>query len=155
LILKAGRYLYFLSDRNYAPQISSREWNFATNRMTGIYALALREDVENPFPPKSDEVSMEEEKEDNEKDGTNVEVQKLYIDFDGLADRVTRLPIDFENISGLNANKGHIFYVTSGQAFYGRSSYEPRKLNVFSMEEREGSVLVEDVGPYVFIARRR
>jgi tricorn protease len=144
-----GRYLYFLSDRNYAPQISSWEWNFATNRMTGIYALALREDVENPFPPKSDEVSMEEEKEDNEKDGTNVEVQKLYIDFDGLADRVTRLPIDFENISGLNANKGHIFYVTSGQAFYGRSSYEPRKLNVFSMEEREGSVLVEDVGPYV------
>ena len=37
-----GEYLYHLSDRTWAPQISSVEWNFATNRTTGIFALALR-----------------------------------------------------------------------------------------------------------------
>ncbi len=53
-----GDYLFYLSDRDYAPQISSVEFNYATNRTTGIFALALRKDVKHPFPPESDEVSV-------------------------------------------------------------------------------------------------
>jgi tricorn protease len=53
-----GNYLFYLSDRDYAPQISSVEFNFATNRTTGIFALALRKDVKHPFPPESDEVTL-------------------------------------------------------------------------------------------------
>ncbi len=52
-----GDYLYYLSDREFAPQISSVEFNFATNRETQIYAMALRRDVKHPFPPESDEVT--------------------------------------------------------------------------------------------------
>jgi tricorn protease len=33
-----GEYLFFLSERDYAPQISQIEWNFAGNRMTGVFA---------------------------------------------------------------------------------------------------------------------
>ena len=51
-----GDYLYFLSDREYQPLISTVEFNFAANRTTGIFALALRKDVKDPFPPQSDEV---------------------------------------------------------------------------------------------------
>ncbi len=54
----SGDYLYFLSDREFAPQISSIEFNYALNRETMIYALALRKDVKNPFPPESDEVAI-------------------------------------------------------------------------------------------------
>lgn len=64
----AGKYLYYLSDREYAPQISGVEWNFATDRTTGIFALALRKDVEHPFPPQSDEVTVKKE-EGEKKDG--------------------------------------------------------------------------------------
>src|SRR6478672_12596779 len=53
-----GNYLYYLSDREYAPQLSNIEFNFATNRPTYIYALALRKDVKHPFPPESDEVTI-------------------------------------------------------------------------------------------------
>ena len=52
-----GKYLFFLSDREYAPLISSLEWDYAGNRTTGIFALALRKDVPPPFPPRSDEVA--------------------------------------------------------------------------------------------------
>ena len=45
-----GKYLFFLSDREYAPQISTLEWDFATTRTTGIFALALRKDVPPPPP---------------------------------------------------------------------------------------------------------
>jgi tricorn protease len=53
-----GNYLYYLSDREFAPQLSNVEFNFATNRPTYIYALALRKDVKHPFPPESDEVTV-------------------------------------------------------------------------------------------------
>ncbi|HKP88071.1 MAG TPA: S41 family peptidase [Blastocatellia bacterium] len=59
-----GNYLYYLSDREFAPQISSIEFNYALNRETNIYALALRKDVKNPFPPESDEVTVAKEGED-------------------------------------------------------------------------------------------
>jgi tricorn protease len=54
----SGDYLYYLSDREFAPQISGIEFNFASNRETMVYALALRKDVKNPFPPESDEVTI-------------------------------------------------------------------------------------------------
>src|SRR5205823_2308678 len=54
----AGSYLYFISNREFAPQISNVEFNYATNRDSYIYAMALRKDVKNPFPPESDEVSI-------------------------------------------------------------------------------------------------
>ncbi|MEP6925124.1 MAG: S41 family peptidase [Pyrinomonadaceae bacterium] len=54
-------YLYYLSDREFAPQISNIEFNYASNRETLVYALALRKDVKNPFPPESDEVTIASE----------------------------------------------------------------------------------------------
>ncbi len=53
-----GNYLYYLSDREFQPQISQIEFNYATNRTAYIYALALRKDVKHPFPPESDEVTV-------------------------------------------------------------------------------------------------
>jgi tricorn protease len=53
-----GNYLYYLADREFQPQISQIEFNYATNRTAYIYAVALRKDVKHPFPPESDEVTV-------------------------------------------------------------------------------------------------
>jgi tricorn protease len=89
-----GNYLYYLSEREFAPQLSSYEWNFATNRTTALFALALRKDVPHPFPPESDEVTLEgakpaekaaDEKEKAKGQGQGRAAQPIQIDFDGLA----------------------------------------------------------------------
>jgi len=49
-----GKYLYFLGDREWSPQFSSVELDYATNRTTQILAYALRKDVKNPFAPRND-----------------------------------------------------------------------------------------------------
>src|SRR5205085_8791166 len=54
----AGDYLYYLSDREFAPQISSMEFNYALSRETNIYAVSLRKNVKHPFPSESDEVTV-------------------------------------------------------------------------------------------------
>lgn len=53
-----GNYLYYLSVREFAPQISNIEFNYAGNRNEMIYAMALRKDVKHPFPNESDEVTI-------------------------------------------------------------------------------------------------
>ena len=168
-------YLYYLSDREFAPQISTIEWNFATNRTTGIFALALRKDVKNPFAPRSDEVTLEKEgeKKDRDKDEKGDKAKKedkskddkgkdgkegdkkddekkekakpVKIDFDGLAERVSRVPIDADNIDGLGANKGNLIYTVSGAGFYGRDSYADSSLKIYDLEEREASELAGNV----------
>ncbi len=65
-----GNYLYFLSDREFAPQISQIEFNYATNRDAYIYTLALRKDVKHPFPPESDEVTVAKPEESPKPKGT-------------------------------------------------------------------------------------
>jgi tricorn protease len=62
----SGKYLYYIADRSFAPQIGSFEFNYALDRESGIYALALTADTPHPFPPRSDEVKVEGEDEDEE-----------------------------------------------------------------------------------------
>jgi tricorn protease len=53
-----GNYLYYIGRREYQPQLSRIEFNFATNRGDELLALALRKDAKNPFGPQSDEVTI-------------------------------------------------------------------------------------------------
>jgi tricorn protease len=45
-----GSYLYFASQREFAPQISNIEFNYATNAMCICTRWPLRKDVKNPVP---------------------------------------------------------------------------------------------------------
>jgi len=161
----AGEYLFYLSDREFAPQISSVEWNFAGNRSTGIFALALRRDVKNPFAPESDEVTIDEKKDESKGDGGKgkrdkgdkgkdsaakkeegaPEVKPVRIDLEGLAGRAVAVPVEAANIRGLVAVKGHLLFSTTGAPFYGRDSYEKTKLHIFDLKERKAYELVDDI----------
>jgi tricorn protease len=152
-----GKYLYFLGDREFSPQLMHVEWNYALNRMTQIYALALRKDVPHPFPPESDEVTIaadekasdsNAEKDDKdgekpEKKGDSASKEPLRIDWEGLAERVAVVPVPAGNYSGLTANKGSLFYVKSSASYYGREPEQRADLMVFDLKERKASVLIE------------
>ena len=148
-----GNYLWYLSDREFVPQLNQLEWNITSNRTTGIFALALRKDVAHPFPPESDEVTVkkEEPKKDAEpkKDEAKPdEPKKVAIEFEGLAQRAIRVPLDADNYSGLSANKDTLFFVRAGAAYYGRESERTSDLMAFSIKDRKASVLVEDASGY-------
>jgi len=151
-----GNYLYYLSVRSFAPQLSRVEFNYATNRGDGIFAVALRKDGKNPFPPESDEVTITKEGEkpaagDKEKPEEKKEQKKkeyIRIDFDGLSDRVTRVPVDPDNFGGLVATKDYLIYAREGAPFYGRDSYPPAALVLFSFKDRKENTLAEGVNGY-------
>jgi tricorn protease len=144
-----GNYLWYLSNREYQPQIGGVEFNFLLNRSVGIFGVALRKDVKNAFAPESDEVTIEEEKKSEP--GKAKEPEKkdyLKIDFDGLGQRVTRVPIAADNYGGLATVKGHLLYTVSGAPFYGRESYAPPILKQYSLRERREATVAERVAGY-------
>jgi tricorn protease len=156
-----GNYLFFLSDREYAPQLSSVEFNFATNRTTGIFALALRKNVKHPFPPESDEVALTPEAKEKPEAAKAAAVPAkpdeakppaMTIDFDGLAARVARVPVEADNYRGLSAKKGHLLYICAPSPYYGRQPDRKASLRVFSLKDRKETVLVDDAGGYALSA---
>jgi tricorn protease len=158
-----GEFLFYLSDREFAPQISTFEWNYATSRTTGIYAVTLKKDGKSPFPPESDEVTLGEKKDEGEdrkpesakadekaepkgKDEKKEEKKAapFRIDFEGLGSRVTRAPIEADNIRGFAVGKGYLVYTVAGARFYGRDSYAKPSLRVFSLKDRKESTLADN-----------
>jgi tricorn protease len=155
-----GKYLWYLSERDYPPRISSIEWNFATDRMTGIFALALRKDVPSPFAPLSDEVKGEDDKKkddasadknDDKKDDKKDDAKPkptTKIDLDGLGDRVARAPLDGDNYDGLAVAKGFLVYVKTDAPFNGRPPERKPQLRLYDLDKRKETNLLDDAGEY-------
>ena len=161
-----GDYLYYLSDRQFAPQLGSFEWNYLVDRETGIYALALRKDVEHPLPPESDEVEVtgdddaeesdaagEESDANEDADGDDEESEgdgedAIAIEFDGLSRRVVRLPVTFDNYVGLSGADDGVFFIRAGAQYYGRGGDVQPALQRFTFEDREATTIASGIGGY-------
>jgi tricorn protease len=163
----AGSYLFYLSDREFEPQLAGFELNYLISRTTGIFALALRKDVANPFPPESDEVKVDkdvasgqgsvvgkdEKAKAEDKGGKKDEAKKdekkpIAIDFDGIEQRVAAVPVTAENYSGLTANADNLFVVKGSNFYLGRDAESKPALVVFSRKDRKTTTLAEDVQGY-------
>jgi tricorn protease len=59
-----GRYLYFLSDRDYNEVLGNVDFEFANPKTTRVYVVTLRKDEPSPFPALSDETQVKKESPD-------------------------------------------------------------------------------------------
>lgn len=148
-----GKFVYFLGAREWAPQISAVEFNYAANRNIGIYALTLQKDGPSPFPIQNDEAKAHEDAADDGKDKDKSKDEKKAkddkpvierIDFDGLAARLTRAPIDADNIQSLTVTKKAIVYSINDGFYYGRDGRFKPQMHVFNLKDCKDKTLVEN-----------
>ena len=139
-----GELLYFLSNREYQPLISSVEFEFATDRQTGIFALALNPGVKNPYGVRDDEPGDAAVGRD-EDTGTDKRKVQVKIDFDGIAERAIRVPIEADDLSGLKVSDENLFYQRNGAFYYGREAAIKPSVMAYSIKDREAKTVAEDV----------
>ncbi len=139
-----GKYLYYLGDRDFAPQIAAFEWNYANARETGVFALALRRDVRHPFPPRIDTVGAKKDDDEAEKKAAPA----ITIDFDGIEGRAARVPIDGGEYSALVAVPEKLLLFEPAAPFYGRDGERSPRLQAYSFEDRELETLVEKLDAF-------
>src|SRR5688572_14857454 len=147
----SGGFLYFLSDREYAPLIGTTEFNYASNRSDFVYALALKKDSKNPFPPESDEVAITEEKKEGTPAPSPSPVPEK-IDFDSIEGRASKAPLGADNYGGLIATKGHLVYTINSPFYYGRQADTQASVRIFSLKDRKETSLVTGTGAVVLSA---
>jgi tricorn protease len=106
-----GKYLFFVSNRDFRPIYSQIEFNWIYLDLARIYLVTLSKDTESPFKPRNDEVGAGDKPapEPAKKDGV-----VLKIDTDGLKDRVLGLPIQASNYTHLTSAGGVLYYQRAG-----------------------------------------
>jgi tricorn protease len=165
-----GKYLYFLSERDYNEVLGVYDMEFSNPKATRVYAVTLRADTPSPFAPQSDEAvvtkpderleskpAQEQKKteaatEAQQKKKTPEAAEKkepFRIDLDGIQNRVVALPTPADSMMELAASKGYVFYVTT--PIFGLSgplAGEGFALHIFDMKNRKDSVLIDGATGY-------
>jgi tricorn protease len=104
-----GKYLFFVSSRDFNPTYGSTEFNHIYQDMARIYFVTLAKETESPFKARSDEVGADPPKAGPEKEPPSVKV-----DTDGLKERIVELPIQPANYRNLQSAGSTLYYVRQG-----------------------------------------
>ncbi|UCD52389.1 MAG: PD40 domain-containing protein, partial [Phycisphaerales bacterium] len=63
-----GKYVFFVSDRDFNPIYGRTEWNHIYREMARLYLITLTKTTESPFQPRSDEVEIEKPEKKKKKE---------------------------------------------------------------------------------------
>jgi len=141
-----GRYLYFLSDRDYNLTFSGYEFNYFYTNPARVYAATLQADGPALLVPKNDEeepvedaAEGEGEEDEKTKKGDD-EPEPLVIDVEGLTERVVALPGSSDNYGALTATEKGVIFVQGDGA--------EAAVKMFFVEDEEVKTLLEGVRAY-------
>lgn len=87
-----GKYLYFISNRTFAPIYGWNEWNHVYVDMAKVYLVTLQKDTKSPFAPKSDEVEIKEPPQEP-KEAKAAAGAQVTVDLENITARIAELPI--------------------------------------------------------------
>lgn len=132
-----GKYIYFLSNRDFNIDFSSFEFNYLYNKATRIYAMILQKDGENIFKFEND---TEQVKEENKEDATDKkeeskkeEAKDIVIDVEDINNRIVAIPLKAGDYNNLLAVDGGFLYANNGN------------LSRYTLADKKAEVILEKV----------
>jgi len=167
-----GKYLYFISTRNFFPSIGQLDQRYNYYATDSVFAVTLKADEPSPFKPESDEEKVAGEDKDKKKEEANPDAAKsagqkpaeeekekkpeavkpIQIDLDGIRSRVAPAPMEPGILSNLAARKDKFFYVSTpmeARQFGLPDDGGPKNiLHVYDITKHEDKVLLEGIDGY-------
>ncbi len=162
-----GKYLYFISDRDYRITFSSFEFNYLYNRSGRVYAVALNPEAPALFPQESDEEQGEPEamegseteeedtkkgkkgKKGDKKDDAPAEgdegPEPTVVQADGFVSRTISLP-------GIPASNYFFVVAVEGGLLYARAENGPLALYRYDLKDREEKEILGGIQSISFTA---
>ena len=136
---RCGKYIYFLSNRDFNLTFSSFEFNYLYNKAARIYALALTNDAPALFSDKNDlepgkAVSAEKKKIKQEKEAKATPlVPAVRIDFEGINARIAAFPLKSDDYALVWAIDGGILY------------FKDKEIRQFKLDDKKDSLVISGV----------
>lgn len=131
---KDGKYLFFVSFRDWTPSMGMMELRFNFADGFRIYGYTLHKDTPSPFAPTND---MEKIGEETPADSEKEQAPKP-IDLVGIAGRVFTVPVPAGNYQVLAAANGKVYYATGPS------------VSVYDLKAEESSVVIEGTSNIAF-----
>lgn len=121
---KCGKFIFFVSGRDFNLDFSDFEFDYLYNNASKIYAVALRNDGTKLKQRKTDTESIQEDKKESaEKEKKNDKKEtpksdekvKVTIDFEGINARIEALPVSNARYRIIGAVEGGLLYASAGK----------------------------------------
>ncbi|MCK9334236.1 MAG: PDZ domain-containing protein [Candidatus Cloacimonetes bacterium] len=151
-----GKYLFFLSSRTFTPMGDSIQYNITFQKSWKPYLITLQKDTRSPFLPEAKALETKpaepskDDKTGKKKDAKPV-IKPVEIDFEGISDRIVEIPLEGENMGGLQAVKGKLFYYKYDPSQGWVRNAEPTvDIYCYDMEKMEEQMFVAKVSGYGF-----
>jgi len=138
-----GKYLFFVSFRDFNPLFSWTEWNHIYNDMQNVYLITLAKSTPSPFEPENDIVKPakdekgEEPLKEKDKKGEDQDKKevKVSIDFEGITDRIVAIPGSAGRYWNISSVDDVVYYCTRN------SSKKKSSLMMYDLKEKESKSL--------------
>lgn len=149
----SGKYLYFLTGRNFSPTYSNLDNSFIYANTTQIAVAPLTPEILSPLPVRNDTISVkkdDDKKTDTKDEGKEKDKEKdkpaeTKIVFDGFEDRIEILPPSPGNYRKITAVNGKIVY----HRFPNTGAAErTRPIYIYDFEKREEKTIIADADAY-------
>lgn len=144
-----GKYLYFLTNRNFSPVYGDFDNSWTYPNATQIAAVALRPDVPSPLAPRNDmeEVKAEQDDDDDDDDDKRKEEdQPVDIELGHFEQRLVILPPDPGNYTDLSAVTGKVVYRRLPRTGSGE---EESPIVFYDLEEREEKTIIDEADGFM------
>lgn len=150
-----GKYLFFLTNRNFNPLYSAFDNTWVYPNATQIAAVSLTTEIPSLLFAKNDStlVKKDEEKKSDEKKNEGKKDEKkeeskskeTKIDFVGFEDRVVILPPAAGNYTGLTAVSGKIIYHHLPNT---GSADKKKSIAYYDLDKREEKTIIDDADAF-------
>jgi tricorn protease len=110
-----GKYLFFVSARDFNPIYSSTEWNHAYRDMARIYLVTLAKGTPSPLRPRDeDEEDKDKDKNAPAKPDARKAPPEVKVDLDGIEERILQLPVKPAGYRNLQSAGTTLYYIRQG-----------------------------------------
>ncbi len=146
----SGKYLFFLTNRNFKPVYGDFDGTWIYPNSTQIAAVTLTKDILSLLAPKNDSTNVKkdeeknsDEKKEDKKDESKI--KEVKIDFDGFEQRVVILPPAAGNIANLQAVTGKVIF----HRMPNNGSADIKKpIGYFDLDKREEKTITDDADAF-------
>jgi tricorn protease len=138
-----GKYIYFLSNRDFNLAYSSFEFNYLYNKAARIYALALTNDSPALFSDKNDlepgktPGAVKKKNNADKQDKAAAAIPAVRIDVAGSNSRITAFPLKSDDYALVWAIDGGILY------------FKDKEIRQFKLDDKKDSSIIEGVSSAV------
>jgi len=140
-----GKYLYYLSNRNFEPVYGDFDNSWTYPNATAIMAVGLRMDVPSPLAPRND-VDGADKADDKKPAPGDTAKKAVVIDLEGFEARAIVLPPKPGNYTGLAAVSGKLLYRRLPRTGSGDTA---SRLVYYDLAEREEKTVIEGVNTHI------